>query len=164
MSNRRRPRRTVPLNGTPPAANLQPVPWPLTHMEWTDTPPASYAQQTLSWIAGHYREAGRLNAWTCETCGEPFIAFDRHPGVTPAFVAHQTFDPDTECEGTCASGFYRAAAVHQAAKWHGQQQVTPSHEWYRPSAVELKAERGRGRRAVESHVMQGGLLVRPVAA
>lgn len=135
---------------------MQQLPWPLDRMEWTDQPPVVYEPKTLAWIAQRHQEAGRLNAWTCEVCGTPFIAFDRHPGVTPFVVAHQTFDPDTDCKGSCVSGFYTSAAVYAAAKWYGQQQVTPSHEWYRPSSTEFKAMSG----GMKAHVAQGGLALR----
>lgn len=161
MSNRRRPRHQVPLHGNPFASPRR-LPLALQHMEWTDQPAAEYDDRTLTWIADRRHEAMRLNAWRCEVCDFPFVAFDRHPGTTPMMVSHHAFEPDTDCTGLCASVFYRRQGVERAAIDLGQggQQIQPSHEWYRPSAVELRSETA----AVKDHVRQGGLLVRPVAA
>lgn len=162
MSNRRKPTRTVPLNGSPLSATDH-LPFPLANIEWTEEPAADYKPEILRFIAERHREAGRLNAWTCEVCGTPFIAYDKHPGVTPFMVAHQTFDPDSECRGSCASGFYTEAAVHAAARalaYHGHPQYEPSHEWYRPNRDAFKRESA----GMRQHLAQGGLALRPVAA
>lgn len=171
MSNRRRPRRTVPLDGAGPFTPTQRLPLALQHMEWSDEPPAAYDDQTLEWIADRRGEAMRLNAWRCEACGVPFIAYDRHPGTTPMMVSHRAFaealdagdlGADDPCTGSCASVFYGRDGVVRAAVDLGQggQQIQPTHEWYRPSAPELRAES----RAVRTHVRQGGLLLRKAAA
>lgn len=161
MSNRRKPTRTIPLQGgPPPPAPRRDLPLPLLRVEWSDEPAAVYTKAVLDHLAAKLSEQNRLNAWRCEVCSVPFIAFDRHPGTTPMLVAHQTLDPDTDCTGMCASVFYSREGVYAAAVDLGQQQVTPSHEWYRPSAVELRAAPG----GIREHVAQGGLLVREVAA
>jgi hypothetical protein len=160
MSNRRHPRQVIPLDSGPQRQRALPL--PLQRIEWSDQPPAEYKPETLTWIAAKVREQNRLNAWRCEACDFPFIAFDRHPGTTPMMVSHHAFEPDTDCKGLCASVFYQRAGVERAAIDLGQggQQIQPSHEWYRPSAIELRSETA----AVKDHVRQGGLLVRPVAA
>ena len=158
MSNRRRPRRIVPIHPSDAVEPRQPVPFGLQHIEWTDQPAAVYAAHTLEWIAERRHEAMRLNAWRCEDCGLPFIAYDRHPGVTPMLAGHQSFDPDSTCTGTCSSVFYTRAEITRAAIDLGQggQRIQPSHEWYRPSANELRSATHEVRR----HVHQGGLLLR----
>lgn len=161
MSNRRRPKRQIPLNG--PAPHAPALPLPLQRMEWTDEPAYSgYDHQVLVWIAGQANQAMRLNAWRCEVCKFPFIAYDRHPGTTPMLVAHQTLEPESDCHGSCVSVFYNREGIWRAAIDLGQggQQIQPSHEWYRPSATELRGESP----VTRDHVMQGGLLVRAVAA
>lgn len=154
MSNRRKPKRQVPLNGYATATISPPLPWPLTAVAWSDTPTATYATQTLEWIAAKAPTRGMHNVWVCESCGEDVLCFDRHPGTTPFTVAHQTFDPTTPCPGITVSTFYNGARAQQALVEHG----APSHEWYRPSSTELR----HGSRAARDHVMQGGLLVRRV--
>lgn len=161
MSNRRRPKRQIPLDG--PAPQAPALPLPLQRMEWTDEPAwTDYTRDVLVWIAGQANQAMRLNAWRCEVCDLPFIAYDRHPGTTPMTVAHVTLEPDTDCAGACVSVFYNREGIWRAAIDLGQggQQIQPSHEWYRPSATELRGESAW----TKSHVSQGGLLVRPVAA
>jgi hypothetical protein len=160
VSNRRRPKQPSLLNGGTPVPSSLPL--RLRHIEWTDEPAADYKQTTLEWIADKYREQNRLNAWRCEECDFPFLAFDRHPGATPMMVSHRAFEPDTDCTGMCASVFYNREGIYRAAIDLGQggQQIRPSHEWYRPSAAELR----RAEPAVRHHVAQGGLLVREVTA
>lgn len=170
MGNRRKPRRLVPLDGGPAAtATIPGLPPMLQNLGlWTDSPPAEYRPQTLDWIVDAVRrgESMRLNAWRCESCDLPFIAYDRHPGATPMMVSHRAFaeamgetDP---CTGMCASVFYTRDGVIRAAVDLGQggQQIRPTHEWYRPSRDELRRASG----AVRSHVSQGGLLLRRAAA
>lgn len=163
MSNRRKPKAQIPLDGQPAHRPLNSsIPWQLEHIEWTDKPAAEYADSTLKWIVSQRRGIGQLNAWRCEACDFPFVAFDRHPGTTPMMVSHRTFEPDTDCNGLCASVFYNRPGVERAAIDLGQggQQIRPSHEWYRPSVDELRSASA----AVRDHVRQGGLLVREVAA
>lgn len=158
MSNRRRPKVLMPLDGgAPPAPRL---PWPLDHIEWTDQPPAKYPPRTLEWIAAAHRDAGRLNVWLCETCGVGVLCVDEHPGVTPMMVSHHTLgDPD--CAGMCASQFYRRDKILEyAPAYRGHTNLEPTYEWYRPSEVELRGENAE----VRGHVYQGGLLVRAVAS
>lgn len=138
MSNRRKPTRAVPLH--PQERHQGPVAGEPAG-DWTDLPPARFSSQVLTWIGTRMHEAGRLNAWRCEVCQTPFIAYDKHPGTTPFTVAHQTFDSDSDCEGACISGMYAGAAVHAAGRqlaYHGHSQLEPSHEWYRPSRDELQ--------------------------
>jgi hypothetical protein len=155
MSNRRKikparhNRHLQSLQDTAP-----PVPPQLQHLEWTDLPAATYPHQTVEWIHAHAAEALRMNVWECEDCKGLVLCFDRHAGVTPFLVSHRTLGAD--CEGTCRSHFYSGASARAARDVLGQ----PSHEWYRPSADELKGKP----RPVVDHVMQGGLLVREVAA
>jgi hypothetical protein len=131
------------------------VPPQLQHLDWTDEPAGQYPTQTVEWIAAHAAEALRLNVWECEDCGMPVLCFDRHPGVTPFMVAHSTLGGG-DCKGMCRSHFYNGASARAARDVLGQ----PSHEWYRPSAHELKRLRGQ----VRDHVLKGGLLVRAVVA
>jgi hypothetical protein len=160
MSNRRKPKRQIPLH---PGGSLVTIPRgneprrgaPKIEVEWSDAPFATYPPHVIAWIASRAHEAGRLNVWECEECGERVLCYDRHPGTTPFMVSHHTLgNPD--CPGTCRSHFYSGASVELTYFLKG----TPSHEWYRPSTDELRTLK----RHVQDHVMQGGLLVREVAA
>lgn len=155
MSNRRKPRRQVPLHGNPTTTRKPTLPFPLDAIEWTDQPPAQYTTQTLEWIAERHHERGRMNVWACEECGTEVLCFDLHPGVTPFMVSHHALG-DADCPGMCRSHFYSGLSAAVARDRLGG----PSHEWYRPSAGELS----KADRHTREHVAQGGLLVRAVSS
>lgn len=164
MSNRRKPRNAGATDLLPgDHLGVEPfsfagrnLPWPLNIIEWADLPQPTLGPKVLEWVAGKHQERGRYNVWECEVCGADFLAYDRHPGTTPFAVAHDRFDPAADCEGITTSTFYAEGRARQALGAKGG----PSHEWYRPSADELRT---LGKHAAE-HVHQGGLLVRPVPA
>ena len=91
---------------------------------------------------------GKINTYTCPTCGHRIITIDRDEGVTPMFVRCEgplRCDRDTLPGAT--SSMYRVA-----------QTLTPTHEWYRPSVKEM---RGLSPSMIH-HIRQGGLLIRPI--
>lgn len=150
MSNRRR------INGRRPAAVKLVVPSfvGVPVEEWSDLPPAAYPLPVIDRVIRPRLEAGtdliRTNGYVCDGCQGLTMTYDRHPGITPAFVDHKRFDPGTRCPGMGASLGYPASAP--PAEW------SPSHEWYRPSEDELL---GLGDQAI-NHVLNGGLLLRPI--
>lgn len=121
---------------------------------WSDLPPAAYPLPVIAQVIQPRLGAGedliRLNAYQCPACNRVTITIDRHPGVTPAFVDHARFDPDTRCPGMTASLNYPPDIPRD---------TVASHEWYRPSEDELVLV---GNDQVVNHVMHGGLLLRPI--
>lgn len=76
---------------------------------------------------------------TSAPCGRLMITIDREPGVTPFL----TSCPD--CGGETQSRMYRVP-----------QDMTPTHEWYRPDSFVGLSE------STIEHVSNGGLILRKI--
>lgn len=91
---------------------------------------------------------GKLNAYVCEKCGHATITIDRVKGVTPYLLRCRALEgTEFQCNGTARSKLYRLAPGFH-----------PTHEWYRPTLVELDALDEQ----MQEHVRSGGLLLRPI--
>lgn len=116
---------------------------------WSDLPPAAYPPHVIDRVILPRLQAGedliRRNAYRCSTCNSLTITYDRHPGITPAFVDHATFGHS--CPGQTASLGYPADMPSD---------LEASHEWYRPSEDELITLTDQA----VNHVLNGGLLLR----
>jgi hypothetical protein len=88
------------------------------------------------------RMHGRINVYTCQTCGKATVTFDRDEGVTPFYLSCRR----PGCPGPAQSACYRV-----------DQSLVPDFEWYKPPVVE---EIPAGFR---DHVRKGGLLLRDIA-
>jgi hypothetical protein len=88
---------------------------------------------------------GKKNAYCCRACGFTFISIDRDDGTTPFLTKCEA--PEV-CHGTAQSSLYRI-----------DQSLEPTHEWYKPDAVEVATIRSP---AVLQHVAMGGLLMRKI--
>lgn len=85
-------------------------------------------------------EPGRINQYTCQTCGGEIVTIDRHEGVTPAMLACRA---TPGCEGSMWSHRYQVDKT-----------LTPGWEWYMPE----KLPKG----VMREHVQMGGLLLRRI--
>lgn len=86
---------------------------------------------------------GKVNIYVYEACRGHIVTRDRDAGTTPFMTAcHATVG----CKGKMQSSMYRVF----------NQDVRESHEWYRPSALEVVPTYAR------QHVAMGGLLLRKV--
>lgn len=137
---RRRPRPTL----------LRPRFVGLEAVAWTDTPPAQYPTDTVRLI-GQLLELGdrlaRIDLYRCDGCQGLTMVRMTHPGIAPKVIDHDRFSADTRCTGTATSLGY---PEDYPADW------TPSHEFYRPSELELT----RLDDVAIDHVLRGGLLLR----
>lgn len=88
------------------------------------------------------RFPGRINVYTCQTCGRQTVTIDRDEGVTPFYLSCRR----PRCPGPAQSACYRVPPG-----------LTPEMEWYKPPAVEEIPEGFR------EHVRKGGLLLRDIA-
>lgn len=89
---------------------------------------------------------GKKNIYKCDD-GHLTVTIDRDDGVTPFMTAC----PKDGCSLMARSHMY-----------HEQCQVfEPSHEWYRPNAIQMADE---ARPGVIDHVERGGLLLRRIGA
>lgn len=152
MSNRR-PANLERVNGSPPPL-IVPSFVGVPVEAWSDLPPAAYPEAVVDRVIRPRLEAGadliRVNGYLCKACNGLTMTYDRHPGITPMFVDHKRFDPNSRCPGMAQSLGYPAEAP--PAEW------SPSHEWYRPAEDELL----RFSDAAINHVLSGGLLLRPI--
>lgn len=87
---------------------------------------------------------GRINVYTCDTCGGQIVTVDRDEGVTP-FMLTCRFIPEY-CDGSMVSALYRV-----------DQLLKPTHEWYKPDKPPQDP-------AMRQHVEMGGLLIRRIAS
>lgn len=99
---------------------------------------------------------GRLNGYRCEqNPAHKIITIDREAGVTPYTTSC------VHCERlghpNQRGGFYRWATM-RSAMYRIPQDLTPTHEWYRPDSLE-----GLDRGMVD-HLLKGGLTLREIAA
>ena len=85
---------------------------------------------------------GKINAYTCETCARKTVTIDRDEGVTPFMI------DCSYCAGIAQSAFYRVP-----------QNLTPTHEWYKPDEAELNKMKIHSelKQTVE-HIERGGLV------
>lgn len=83
---------------------------------------------------------GRINQYTCDTCGGTITTVDHADGATPMMLACQT---SSTCMGRMMSRMYRV-----------DQTLTPTHEWYKPT--------GKVKKIYRQHVAMGGLLIRKI--
>lgn len=86
---------------------------------------------------------GKINQYTCATCGKSITTIDRDDGVTPMMLACRA---TPGCWGTSVSHMYHSSL----------QSLTPDHEWYRPDKLPKD-------RDMRQYVKQGGLLIRKLA-
>jgi transcription elongation factor Elf1 len=90
------------------------------------------------------------NAYSCEKCGKITVTIDRDHGTSPFL---------TQCpnckQSLMKSEFYRVP-----------QHVVPTHEWYKPTAVELEivcmGKEPEHKNGIREHVRRGGLLLREI--
>lgn len=139
-------------NGSPPPL-IRPAFLGVDAADWTDLPPAQYPEETVGFIrlalsAGEQRKT--LDAFRCDACQGITITVDRHPGYHPRFVDHRQFDPErVGCPGLATSLEYPDDLPSD---------VSPSHEWYRPSEDELVTLEDR----FIDHVLKGGTILRVI--
>ena len=81
---------------------------------------------------------GRLNRYTCQTCGGQTITIDRDEGVTPFMMLCRA---TPECKGHSYSSFYRDVIG------------TPTYEWRKATPEEYAASSP----AMRQHFDMGGL-------
>lgn len=87
---------------------------------------------------------GKINVYACQSCDARVVTRIADAGTTPFQIECEA----PGCGGSAFSSFYRV-----------RQDLTPSREWYRPSADEL----GRVTDPVVlQHVELGGLLLRDI--
>lgn len=84
--------------------------------------------------------AGAINVYQCATCGHKTVTVNLAEGVTPMFINCRS---EQFCKGVAHSKMYRVP-----------QDLTPTHEWYRPSRIEAKQLNGL------DHWAGGGLWLR----
>jgi hypothetical protein len=86
---------------------------------------------------------GRLNRYTCQTCGGHTITIDRDEGVTPFMLLCRA---TKDCVGHMYSSFYRAV------------EGVPTYEWRKPTLAEYAAMSP----AMRDHIDRGGLDIHPI--
>lgn len=89
---------------------------------------------------------GRINVYTCKTCGHKTVTIDREDGTTPYIISCDA------CKNEAYSSFYVCS-----------QGLTPTHEWYKPTGKQLtKLYDGRTLDAMMEYVSMGGLDLREI--
>lgn len=86
---------------------------------------------------------GKLNRYTCQTCGGHTITVDRDEGVTPFMLLCRA---TKDCGGHMYSSFYRDV------------EGVPTYEWRKPTPTEYAAMSP----AMRDHVDLGGLDIHPI--
>lgn len=94
--------------------------------------------------------SGRHNIYICASCRRQYVTRDRDLGTTPFSLRCQEFG--TDCPGEAYSAFYPSGAVT----------LTPSHEFYKPDAIEVRLMKQAQNVAMLDYVRQGGLLFRRI--
>lgn len=160
MSNKRRPnaRRAIEretanlrVNGSPPPLVRPHFPG-VDASAWTDLPPAQYPPDTVDFIRQALElgeDLKRVKGYRCDGCDKVLATYDRHPGFSPDHVDHRHIEADSRCPGTFVSFGYPDEDLPDGA--------APSHEWHRPSEVELLTLPD----AFIDHVLRGGLILKP---
>jgi hypothetical protein len=90
---------------------------------------------------------GKLNTYTCTTCGCRIVTVDRDEGTTPYTTRCRAAE---RCSGTMKSSLYNVPS------W-----AVATHEWYRPSPAE-RARLIAENPAWEDYIDHGGLLLRKI--
>lgn len=85
----------------------------------------------------------KLNAYDCDTCGEPTVFRHVDQGTTPMFMRCLV---TKGCTGTATSRMYQGVTDE------------PTHEWYRPTESELRKVSPE----IQDHVRRGGLMFREI--
>ena len=84
-------------------------------------------------------QAGAVNRYTCEVCGQYFTTINAVDGVTPFMTTCRATEG---CDGSSVSAMYRVAQIPRHA----------THEWYMPDREELhRMADESGERIVEKH-------------
>lgn len=86
---------------------------------------------------------GAINTYVCHHCRAHIVTRDLDEGTTAMLV--KCVKPG--CNGTMHSNFYSV-----------DQKLIPTHEWYKPA----DSERAKLNFVVQGHVLNGGLLLRPI--
>lgn len=84
----------------------------------------------------------KKNIYTCEGCGAHIVTVDVDDGTTPYL---------TPCTETSGCGRLMRSSLYRV-----DQNMKPSHEWYRPSSTAEFSQHTR------DHVEKGGLLLRRI--
>lgn len=137
-------------------ANMAPPPLVRPHFpgveaaEWTDTPPAQYPPETVTFIRLALEAEDRLTVkgYRCDGCDLVLATLDRHPGYSSDYLDHKRI-LDSRCPGTFVSFGYPEEELPSGA--------APAFEWFRPSELAL----GELGDEFVDHVLRGGLILRP---
>lgn len=84
---------------------------------------------------------GRINTYTCRTCGKVHVTIDAAEGVTSMLIGCRGYG----CKGMATSACYQV-----------DQELVPAYAWYKPGKGEMK----RLDQETRAHVQRGGLLLR----
>jgi hypothetical protein len=90
---------------------------------------------------------GKVNVYTCATCGGETVTIDVDDGVTPFMLGCRAKDG---CRGMAQSSFYRPHAGRGEPAW----------EWYRPTPKAIR----KMSPGMQKHVVMGGLDIRKALA
>lgn len=109
------------------------------------SPPRENPNDPAAW-------GGKLNIYTCDHCRAFIVTRDVDEGVTPFMLPSAKF-----CPNSCTADGY---GPHMTSSFYRvwDQRMKESHQWYRPGPKDTV------RQNEKSHVEQGGLLIRRVAA
>jgi hypothetical protein len=97
--------------------------------------------------------AGQVNRYDCQSCGDHIVTVNVVEGVTPFMISHRDDAGSVACSGRMYSCFYRV-----------DQDLEPTHEWYRPTRKQVVRRFRRQPDVLASmleHVEKGGLDLRP---
>ena len=108
--------------------------------ELSEFTPEMYAQVAAE-AETNKGEWGAINGYVCENCPHKMVTIDREAGVTPFMM------PCENCKGWMRSSMYRVP-----------QNLTPTHEFFRPSYEMLKTLTP----GLFDHVKKGGLAFRKI--
>jgi len=104
---------------------------------------ATWARTNRRWWTKAQEQIGRMNKYTCKTCGGSIITQDADAGVTPMFLACRATEG---CLGSMASSMYVC-----------NDDAPPTHEWFRPRSDKKMSPEER------DYWRNGGLSLREVA-
>ena len=98
--------------------------------------------------------AGKLNQYVCDTCGHVTTTVDRVNGVTPYLIGCRGLDPCKGQGGNAGRDLARSRCYKNIPE-----DAQPTYEWYRPEYMD---DLGDMDQWSQEHVLQGGLLLRPI--